>query len=119
MKKINTIWYGGKVILMGIVFTFAIPFCIRILPLKSNIIHMFSKISFVLGIIILIGFAIWLAIELHQDKKLNKYYYEHKNTILKIGKDKYECQSCGNRNVRPDDKSCSVCGIHFKNRSIN
>lgn len=113
MKKINSIGYGGKVILVGILFTFNIPILIYFVPYKCSLFNIISKISFLIGILILLLFFIWLKIELYQDKKMNEYFANNKNTISSIGENKFECPTCGNRLVKPSDKWCSVCGVKF------
>lgn len=115
MKKINSIWYGGKIILTGIIFAFMIPLGIMIFPLKSKILTTLSSISCIFGIIILMGFGIFLAIELHQDKKLNEYYNRKQTQKVKISENKYECQVCGNREINQNDTSCKICGTRFVN----
>lgn len=114
MKKINSIGYGGKVIMIGSIFAFLLPFLIYIFPYKSSILLLVYRISMSLGIIILVCFAIWLTIELHQDKKLNEYYNKSKNQKLEIGENVYECQACGNRQLKVTDQFCHICGIKFK-----
>jgi hypothetical protein len=115
VKKINSIGYGGKVILVGILFTFIIPIILYFVPFQWNLLNLISKISFLIGIIILLLFFIWLKIELHQDKKINEYFRKNKNKKLSIGNGIYECQACGNREVKLIDQRCSVCGIRFLN----
>nr|WP_297933934.1 hypothetical protein [uncultured Lachnoclostridium sp.] len=39
----------------------------------------------------------------------------NRNRILKVGDNRYECQACGNRELKSDSKFCSVCGIKFEN----
>lgn len=75
-----------------------------------------TKISFFIGIIIFGVFFIWLTIELKQDKKINKMYEKHRNEKLLVGDKIYECQACGNRQVKNDDTSCRVCGIEFSDK---
>ena len=113
MKKINSIWYGGKILLTGTIFAFMIPFGIMIFPLKINVLTTISSISFFLGVTILMGFGIFLAIELHQDKKLNEYYKREQTQKVKISENKYECQVCGNREVNQNDTCCKICGTSF------
>lgn len=113
MKKINSIGYGGKVIFVGILFTFIFPLIIYFTPYKFSLLHIFSKISFVIGVFILVLFSIWLKIELYQDKKTNGHYDKNKNKKLSIGKGKFECQACGNQQVKLSDRRCSICGIKF------
>ena len=113
MKKINSIGYGGKVILVGIVFAFIIPMLIYVISKKDSMLCDISKISFGIGVLILVLFFVWLKIELYQDKKLNKQYEKNKNKKLLVEKDIYECQACGNRRVVKLDKTCNICGNKF------
>jgi len=113
MKKINSIGYGGKVILVGIVFVFILPLILAAIPNKASILWEISKISFGIGILILVLFFVWLKIELYQDKKLNEHYERNKNKRLMIDQEIYECQVCGNRRVRQSDKTCNICGNKF------
>jgi Ca2+/Na+ antiporter len=113
MKKINSIGYGGKVILAGLLFTFIIPIIISFVPYKCSLLNLVSKVSLLVGILILLLFFIWLKIELYQDKKINKHFEKKKNKKISIGSGKFECQACGNRQVILSDKRCSVCGIKF------
>lgn len=113
MKKINSIGYGVKVISIGILCTFIIPIILYIVPFQWDLLKLLCKISFLVGILVLSLFFIWLKIELHQDKKINEYFKNNKNKKLSIGDGKFECQACGNRQVKLIDKRCSVCGIRF------
>jgi hypothetical protein len=113
MKKINSIGYGGKIIFVGIVFAFIIPILLSFISRNESILLEISKISFGIGVLILVLFFVWLKIELYQDKKLNIYYEKNKNEKLIIGEYAYECQVCGNRRVRQSDKTCNICGNKF------
>ena len=113
MKKINSIWYGGKVILVGSILAFGIPLVIKIVPIKFRFLNIMARTSFIIGIIMLLVFSIVLFIELHQDKRMNEYYNSCRNTKNKIGEGKYECQSCGNRDVKESSKVCNICGAKF------
>lgn len=113
MKKINSIGYGGKVILVGCVFILIIPMLLSIIPYKRGVLLELSKISFIVGTLILVLFFIWLMIELYQDKKLFENYNQYMNQKILIGKNMYECQRCGNRQVKQSDKNCNICGNKF------
>ncbi|MFA9378757.1 MAG: hypothetical protein ACERKZ_18735 [Lachnotalea sp.] len=115
MKKINSIWYGGKIILTGSIFAFILPLGISLFPIKSKILTTLSSLSIICGLIILIGFGIFLAIELHQDRRLNSFYKEEQRNKVKIRENKYECQVCGNREINQYDSSCKICGCRFEN----
>lgn len=110
MKKINSIWYGGKVILLGSILV-VMP--LGIIPFDFKILNIISQISLTIGCIILIGFGILLTIELHQDKKMNLYHTSRLMNKLVISENKYECQVCGNRNIKKSDSHCIICGTHF------
>ena len=115
MKKINSIGYAHKIIGLALLFLVAAPlFCYLLslifqAALFITLIHM----SLGIGLLISIFFAGLLAIELRQDKKINRQYPNIKKKKLILANGKYECQSCGNRQVSSDDKSCSICGTIF------
>ena len=113
MKKINSIGYGGKVILVGIICAFIIPMSISVIFKNDSMLWNISKISFGIGVLILVLFFVLLKIELYQDKKLNNHYEKNKNEKLLVGEDTYECQACGNRRIRQRDKICNICGNKF------
>ena len=118
MKKINSIGYGGKILGCVNVFTLVIPGIMQaaLFIYKSPILAVCMKISFGIGIFISLFFIGLLTIEFHQDKRMNMYYETQKNKKLNLGKGLYECQACGNRTVRSEDKNCSVCGILFRGK---
>jgi len=111
LKKINSVNYGGKIILIGLILI-SVPMILYNF-VQISFINLLLKISICLGSLILLSFFILLGVELKQDKELIKYYGNNKNTPVKIG-EFYECQNCGSRRVKPTDKKCSVCGIKFK-----
>lgn len=116
MKKINSIGYGGRVIGVGTVLLAVVPLALKIASYLTGrlVFPLLSKISFGCGAVILVGFAILLAIELHQDKRLNNYYQNKMNERIALPNNLFECAACGNRQVAAHDTSCSVCGIRFK-----
>lgn len=116
MKKINSNKYGGTVIGVGLILACAVPAIIYLILqiYRVEFLVLILWISLSMGILILLLFAIWLLIELLQDKYLNQYYLKRRNEKLKSRHGNYECQACGNRNVKEADKNCSVCGLKFK-----
>ncbi|WMC94107.1 hypothetical protein [Kineothrix sp. MB12-C1] len=118
MKKINSIGYGGKILGCATIFTLVIPGIMQIIMFayKSRILAACVKISFGIGISIIVFFIGLLAVEFHQDKRMNIYYETKKDEKLVLGRGLYECQACGNRGVKSEDKYCSVCGILFKEK---
>lgn len=100
------------------VFTLLIPGVIKLILLfyKSALLVTCEKVSFWFGIIIVVFLCGLLAIEFHQDKNINLHYEIQKNVKLPIRNGLYECQSCGNRTVKSENKSCNVCGVLFKDK---
>ena len=116
MKKINSIGYADKIIGLAILFLVAIPILLYLVNLLLNmpILVILMKVSLSYGGLILIFLTVLLMIEFHQDKKLNKHFEDNKNVKLPLENGLYECQACGYRQVKHEQKNCIVCGIHFK-----
>lgn len=116
MKKINSVGYGGNVIGVGTVLFAVIPLILKVAAYLTGklVFSLLGKISFCCGAVILVGFAILLAVELHQDKKLNNYYQNKRNERRALPNNLFECAACGSRQVAEHDTSCPVCGIRFK-----
>ncbi|WP_312368841.1 hypothetical protein [Lachnoclostridium sp.] len=116
MKKINSIGYGHKIISISAVFLVVIPgisYLFSYLLKVAGLLHI-SKVSIAIGLLILLFLFLLLKIEFHQDKKLERYFENNKNTRLLLHNGFYECQACGNRNVKQEQKRCDVCGSLFK-----
>lgn len=116
MKKINSINYGGKIIGVGFMIMFVIPGMLMLINtiLNSDVILVLSRLSFLIGAVILICFTVHLLIELRQDKKIDKYYSKHRNVKIKINDGKYECGACGSRNIGLSDAFCNTCGCKYE-----
>jgi len=76
-------------------------------------------ISFGVGLLISVFFAVLLAVEFHQDKVIDRNYTFLRKTKQAIGNGAYECQSCGNRRIKAVDKQCGVCSIDFDQEKRN
>lgn len=118
MRKINSIGYGHKIIGTASSFLVVIPVCSHLVSTFTSkaAFLLLSRISMLLGAFILLLLFGLLKIELFQDKKMNKYFESNKKTILALQNGLYECQSCGNRQVKLEHKNCYYCGVYFKNR---
>jgi hypothetical protein len=116
MKKINSINYGSRVIIVGLIFLVAIPSIFFVINqfLQNKIFTYVSYISIIVGVTIEILFFVHLIIELRQDKKIYKYCQNHKKVKIILNDGKYECGYCSNRNVRESDTECNICGIKFE-----
>ena len=115
MKKINSIGYGDKIVVIAVLFLAVIPTCVYIVSVILSIPELMKVIliSLVIGGFIVLFVIGLLFIELRQDKRLNQLYMKNINIKLPLGNNRYECQSCGNRQVLDNDRNCKVCGIHF------
>lgn len=115
IKKINSNSYGGKILAAGAVMGLLIPAIIKVVNMCIHIyvLNLIAKIFFCTGGFILIGFFIYLFIELRQDHKIDVYYSSHKNIRIKLENGEYECTNCGNRKVKKEDTYCNICGNVF------
>ncbi|MCX7772968.1 MAG: hypothetical protein N2376_07645 [Clostridia bacterium] len=116
MKKINSIGFGPRIVKWGLVFSILIPLLLCLAMLFFSETASFRLLiwgSFGVGFLIFLALSVILAIELHQDKRLGRYYSKRRNMKLPIGQSFYECQSCGNRLVKAEDSYCKVCNVRF------
>ncbi len=118
MKKINSIGYGGKILSFAMIFLLLIPVVSKLIIFvcKNRVLDIYANVSFRFGIIIILFLIVLLAIEFYQDKKQILSYEAQINEKISLGKGAYECQFCGNRLVKPEHKSCCICGRLFKER---
>jgi hypothetical protein len=116
MKKIDSIHYGGRVIGIGLVLLVLIPAVLLIVGRISHldVLSLVAYFSMVVGALIEVLFFVFLLIESRQDKKIDAYVQSHKRVKITLPDGKYECGSCGNRNVRGLDTECLACGITFE-----
>lgn len=116
IKKINSIDYGWKLLAASTLLTLVIPIIIKsaMFVCKSLLLAACFKVSIAAGGFLSLVFAIMLAIEFHQDNRMNAYYETQKNQKLDLRNGLFECQSCGNRTVKSGEKSCHICGMMFK-----
>lgn len=92
MKKINSIRYGHRILtLAGILLLVA--------PMLSGFVILF-----------LVGL---LAVEFHQDRRIDRQYPRIQRTKMVLAGGAHECQTCGNRRLASTDAYCSVCGTTF------
>ena len=115
VKKINSIGYAHKIIGLALLFLAAVPAICYLLSLifPASLFIRLIYVSLWIGVFISLFFAGLLAIELRQDKKVNLEYANVKKQKLTLGNGKFECQSCGNRQVSDEDKRCCICGTTF------
>lgn len=116
MKKINSIHYGHKIVFAIVLFLVILPvlFYLISLLISADWLSLMIKISMALGSGILLFLALLLMVELRQDKRINRYYVNHRNRKLQTPNAVYECQACGNRKLSAGDTCCPVCGSRFQ-----
>ena len=118
MKKINSINYGGKVIGAVLISMLIVPRILQWLNtfFECYYISLISKILFMLGVATLICFVGILLIEFRQDKRIDKYYGEHKNVKIELANGKWECSACGSRAICTDSTFCNMCACKYEGR---
>lgn len=117
MKKINSIWYGSRILAAGGVFTFVIPFTLYLVSIrivKNDVMLILAKASIAVGLAIFLLFFIMLIIELKQDRNINLRYNKLKYQKIQISVGVYECQHCGNQKVKKNDSFCKICDVKFR-----
>lgn len=122
MKKINSVWYGAKILAAGVAVTALIPLVLYLSGKifgETVLFSLLSKISGAIGAAILVFFFAMLAVELHQDKKAGLLYNSIKYRKTRLQGDLYECQHCGSRQVQKTDTYCKACGIKFLKEAQN
>jgi O-methyltransferase involved in polyketide biosynthesis len=116
MKKINSIEYGHRILGGTAIFLIVIPAALYAIEhiVQDKILFLCGKVSVTIGLGITVFLFILLSIEFHQDRKMYKKDKSNKNErhLLKTGF--YECQMCGNRQVKSSDSYCRACGIKFR-----
>lgn len=118
MKKINSINYGGKVIGVCLMSMLIVPSILQWLNtfLECYYISAIANLLFLIGTGILLCFVGLLLIEFRQDKRIDKYYSEHKNVKIELANGKWECSACGSRTICTDSTFCNVCGCRYEDR---
>lgn len=119
MKKINSINYGHKIISGAAICFIVIPaICYFLWSLtKLAQFQLIAKVSVILGFIILLFLFVLLKIELYQDERIDKYFNANKKKRVALRNGLFECQNCGNNQVKLKQKSCTICKTNFKNWS--
>ncbi len=119
MKKINSIGYGHKILWGAAICLIFVPVidCFIWFMTKQVQFQLLAKLSLVLGFIALLFLFVLLKIELYQDKKLDEYHKANSKSREPLKNGLFECQTCGNNQVKPQQRSCIVCGTTFKNWS--
>ncbi len=115
--KINSIHFGPRVVAIIGLLTLAAPavlyLCYSVLGflgIHLELILSAVSISFAAGVALLALFVLLLGVEFVQDRSRDRQYKRTRMRKLEISEGWYECQACGNRLLRAEDKACDVCG---------
>jgi hypothetical protein len=63
-----------------------------------------------IGALLLLVLGVLLIIEALQDRAMEVSYHKQRCVRLPVGNGYYECQYCGCRRVKEEDRACPVCG---------
>lgn len=119
MKKINSIGYAHIIVRTALLFLIGIPVPLELLRrvIPCTLFLFLEKISIFIGLLVAIFLIVLLSIELRQDKVIDGIYQKNKNMRVLLRNGYYECQACGNRQIRFTHTHCPICGIKFILRS--
>ena len=106
MKKINSVHYGGTVLAIGAIIGVLLPGILWGLGicLENKTLFVARNLCFLFGMLVFGLFFLHLAVEFHQDKKIENYYATHKRIKIPKAEGTYECGNCGSRQVTKDDR---------------
>ena len=78
--------------------------------INSEIISRLSGLSIGTGLALFVLLIVLLVIEWMQDRHLDAVYRRNRHRKLPLSAANYECQYCGNRQVKAIDRYCRICG---------
>jgi hypothetical protein len=68
------------------------------------------RVSFAIGILAFVVLLVLIAVEQIQDHYIDVQYQKNRGRRLPLVNGNFECQYCGNQNVKENDKNCPICG---------
>jgi hypothetical protein len=107
----------AKIIGLFIVVIPALLYGISLLLHKveiTSILLRLIKISLAIGTLVLVVLLLLIIVEQIQDHRFDARYQKNRGKKLLLVNGNYECQYCGNRQVKEKDKTCQVCGRELK-----
>lgn len=116
MRVLNLNGPASKILTWIAIFLVAIPgllYLVGLAYLPGSLhtwLSLATRVSWIIGGLLVGGFMLLIILEQIQDKLLADDYLKNRNRKLKIAAGRYECQYCGNRDVKESDKTCQVCG---------
>lgn len=121
MRRIlNLNWPGIILIKLIALFVVAIPAILYLISLLwiekqiAGILLRATRVSFGIGISIFIALLALIIAEQIQDHFIDVQYQKNRHRKLSLGDGNYECQYCGNRKVKENNKICGICGKELK-----
>lgn len=121
MRRILNLNESG-IILVKIIALFAgaIPAILYLISLllteeqMTRVLLRAIRVSFTIGIFIFIALLVLIIAEQIQDHFIDVRYQKNQHRKLSLGDGNYECQYCGNRKIKENDKTCGACGRELK-----
>ncbi len=115
--KLNLNSVAPGIIAWGSLFLLVVPALLFIFGGQSYTpgVWLAIAISIALGLIIYSLLLVLIVVEFAQDRWLDAFYARHRNVKIEIAGRGYECQNCGNRQVKAEDRACAACGRRFQN----
>jgi hypothetical protein len=83
-------------------------------PEVSLFLRSMLETSFTIGAVLFVILAGLIAVEQVQDHSFDLRYRKHRDRKLPLANGNFECQYCGNQQVKEKDKTCRVCGKDLK-----
>ncbi len=102
-----------KMIALFLIIIPAVLYFITLLPGKvatTGILLSAIKVSLAVSGFISVILLILVIVEQVQDHYIDVQYQKYQGRKLRLANGNYECQYCGNRWVKENDKTCQVCG---------
>jgi len=72
------------------------------------------KLSFAIGACLFVILLILVIVEQIQDYYIDTQYWKNREQKIRLADGNYECQYCGYRKIKEDDKICKICGRELK-----
>jgi hypothetical protein len=83
-------------------------------PEINFILRSIMQTSFTIGAVLFAILLGLIVVEQIQDHYIDMQYQKNRDRKRPLADGNYECQYCGNRGVKENDKTCRVCGKELR-----
>jgi|GEM_PF-2480425 hypothetical protein len=111
MKRyLNLQDFAAPVLSIGLVLGVVIPVLLWLLNqlLHLVVLSRLIKISLISGCVVLGVLFLLIILEQIQDRILTRQVLQNR-TRIPLNNGRYECPFCGNREIKAQDRACSIC----------